>query len=105
MQAARHPFRQHVVPNAPGAVGPIARKEAGANPRAKLFNRSGCAGCAVVSAKHNTPPREIPRLERNRTRDQTCPAELGEIGWDFLVVWEEGSIGRESGSGGKQKSK
>ena len=44
-------------------------------------------------------------MERNRTRDQTCPAERGEIGWDFLVVWEEGSIGRESGSGGKQKSK
>src|SRR6202043_3700875 len=33
MQAARHPFRQHVVPNAPGAVRPIARKEAGANLR------------------------------------------------------------------------
>ena len=37
MQAARHPFRQHVVPNAPGAVGPIARKEAGANLRTELF--------------------------------------------------------------------
>ena len=37
MQTARHSYRQHVVPHPPGAVGPIARKEAGADLRAELF--------------------------------------------------------------------
>src|SRR5262244_2690049 len=34
---ARQPFRQHVFPHPPGAVGPVARNEAGAHLCAKLF--------------------------------------------------------------------
>src|SRR5262249_25281108 len=37
MQTARQPFRQHVFPHPPGAVGPVARNEAGADLCAKLF--------------------------------------------------------------------
>ena len=37
MQTAWDAFGQKIVPHAPGAVGPIARKEAGANLRTELF--------------------------------------------------------------------
>src|SRR5436190_22129739 len=37
MQPAEYSFRQHVVPHAPGPIGPIARKEAGPNLRTELF--------------------------------------------------------------------
>ena len=37
VQAARQPFGQQVVPHPPGAVGPITRQEAGANPCAEVF--------------------------------------------------------------------
>src|SRR5438093_10197832 len=37
MQTARQPFRQHVFPHPPGAVGSVARNEAGADLCAKLF--------------------------------------------------------------------
>src|SRR6266700_7454857 len=37
MQTARHAFCQQVAPHAPGAVGPLAGKEAGADLHPKLF--------------------------------------------------------------------
>src|SRR6266478_9066379 len=37
MQTARHAFWQQVAPHAPGAVGPVAGKEAGADLHPKLF--------------------------------------------------------------------
>jgi hypothetical protein len=37
MQTARHAFCQQVAPHPPGALGPIAGKEAGADLRTELF--------------------------------------------------------------------
>src|SRR5665811_1756035 len=37
MQSTRHPFRQHVVPHAPGAIRAFTCEEAVANLRAQLF--------------------------------------------------------------------
>lgn len=37
VQAARQTFRQQVMPYPPGAIGPIARKKAGADPRAEFL--------------------------------------------------------------------
>src|SRR6202043_4053030 len=67
MQAARHPFRQHVVPNAPGAVGPIARKEAGANLRTVLF-----IAPAALTARSCQPSIEVTARDTERLAQPVC---------------------------------
>ena len=37
MQPARYPFGEQVVPHAPGAIGPVARKEAATDLRAEIL--------------------------------------------------------------------
>jgi len=37
---------------------------------------------------HSRPEYWGPKLERNRVRDEATIAELCELGWDVLVVWE-----------------
>ena len=81
-----------VVPHAPGAVGPIARQEARANLRTELFIASGCADCAVVSARHRSHParHRAPRTTSRRheipvLRNETNPHQfLREVGRGFF---------------------
>src|SRR5258708_8611282 len=64
MQSARYPFGEKVVPHPPGAIGSIARQEAGANLRAELF---------IVPAASTARPCQ-PRIEAT-PRDTERPAQ------------------------------
>src|SRR6267378_933368 len=62
MEAARHSFCQHVVPHTPGAVGSVARKEAGANLRAQLFIASAALAARSCQPGIEATPRDTERL-------------------------------------------
>jgi hypothetical protein len=64
MQSTRHTFGQHVVPHPPGAVGSVARKEAGANLGAELI--------ITTAAPAARPPQ--PGIEAT-SRDTERPAQ------------------------------
>src|SRR5712691_4471855 len=64
MQSARHTLGDHVVPHAPGPIGPVAGEEAGANLHAKLF-----VAPAALTARSCQPSIEA------APRDTECPAQ------------------------------
>ena len=67
MQTARQPFRQHVFPHPPRAVGPVARNEAGAHLCAKLFVAS-----AAPTARSCQPGIEPTSRDTERLAQPTC---------------------------------
>src|SRR5205807_3808441 len=68
MQTARHPFRQHVFPYPPGAVGPVARNEAGADLCAKLFIASAALTARPCQPGIKATPRDTERLAQPTRR-------------------------------------
>jgi DNA mismatch endonuclease, patch repair protein len=51
-----------------------------------FWHRHDCAdGRKLPSSK---PEYWRPKLDRNRRRDEACVAQLHELGWGVLVVWE-----------------
>src|SRR5260370_6877704 len=62
MQTARHALRQHIVPHAPGPVGPIAGKEAGANLRTELLIASAALTARSCQPSIEATPRDTDRL-------------------------------------------
>src|SRR2546423_12737662 len=68
MQTARQPFRQHVVPHTPGAVGSIARKEAGANLRGQLFIAPAAPTARSCQPGIEATPRNTERLAQPSRR-------------------------------------
>src|ERR1700686_3116242 len=68
MQSTRYTLRQHVVPHPPGAIGSIARKEAGANPRAELFIAPATPTARPCQPRIEPTPRDTERLAQPSRR-------------------------------------
>src|SRR5207302_9820595 len=68
MQTARQPFRQHVFPHPPGAVGPVARNEAGAHLCAKLFIASAALTARPCQPGIEPAARDTERLAQPTRR-------------------------------------
>src|SRR5271168_1939611 len=62
MQSTRHTLRQHVVPHPPGAIGSVARKEAGANLRAHLLIAPATLTARSCQPGIEPTPRDTERL-------------------------------------------
>ena len=46
------------------------------------------AGCRLARLPKSRPEYWLPKLRRNKERDEEACANLGELGWEVLVVWE-----------------
>lgn len=44
--------------------------------------------CRLAKLPQSRPEYWIPKLERNRARDQRAQEQLNQLGWECLVVWE-----------------
>jgi hypothetical protein len=62
MQTARDAFRQQVAPNPPGAIGPIARHEAGTDLRSNLFFVKAALAAWSRQPGIEATPRDTERL-------------------------------------------
>src|SRR5438067_7164037 len=68
MHTARQPFRQHVFPHPPGAVGPVARNKAGAHLCAKLFIASAALTARPCQPGIEPTSRDTERLAQPTRR-------------------------------------
>src|SRR6516225_6369929 len=58
----RQPIRQQVSPHTPGAIGPVARQEAGADLRTKLFVAAAALTARACRPGIEATPRDTERL-------------------------------------------
>jgi DNA mismatch endonuclease, patch repair protein len=79
-------YRLHVreLPGTPDIVLPRARK---------IVLVHGCfwhqhAGCPLARLPRGRPEYWLPKLARNRQRDQASEKALAALGWRVLVIWE-----------------
>ena len=62
VQPAGYALGQEIVPHAPGAIGPIAGKEAGTNLRAKFFIAPAAPTARSCQPRIKSTPRDTERL-------------------------------------------
>jgi DNA mismatch endonuclease (patch repair protein) len=79
-------YRLHVR-NLPGCPDIVFRK------RARVIFVHGCfwhrhTGCALARLPKSRLDFWVPKLEGNKTRDETNKRELRRMGWKVLTVWE-----------------
>ena len=96
MQTARQPFRQHVFPHPPRAVGPVARNEAGAHLCAKLFIASAALTARPCQPGIEPTSRDTERLGQPTRRPDPRKAKSEHL----HPTWIEGakSLARPGGS-------
>src|SRR5207237_10499321 len=89
MQSTRHPFRQHVVPHPPGAVGPVTCKEAGANLRTEFFIAPAAPTARSCQPSIEPTPRDTERLAQPPRRpDPPVPRDEGELHVDSFAKYD-----------------
>ena len=80
----RHRLHRKDLPGKPDLVFPSRRK---------VIFVHGCfwhqhAGCPLASKPKTRPEYWEPKLAGNMARDRKAQAELNELGWAVLVIWE-----------------
>ncbi|MDX6806157.1 very short patch repair endonuclease [Terrihabitans rhizophilus] len=53
-----------------------------------FWHRHGDPACKLARLPKTKLDFWLPKLERNRARDQENQDHLGALGWDVLIVWE-----------------
>src|SRR5450631_3933860 len=95
MQTARHSLGQHVVPHPPGAVSPIAGKEAGANLHAEFFIAPAAPTAISGPVRPHAPPivtrEQIPRSAGNS--DRCAPKLWSKVASKFGIHTNSGESG------------
>ena len=61
--------------------------------RRKVIFVHGCFWHAHENCKYSRPPKSntefwLPKLARNKARDEATSKQLSEQGWDVLTIWE-----------------
>ena len=76
MQSTRYPFGEKVVPHPPGAIGPIAGEEAGANLRAQFFIAPAAPTARSCQPSIEPTPRDTERPAQPSRRPDPPVATL-----------------------------
>src|SRR5262249_11110811 len=80
-------FRQHVFPHPPGAVGPVARNEAGAHLCAKLFIASAALAARSCQPAIEPISRDTERLAQPTRRPDPPVFRNEELHVDSFAKW------------------
>lgn len=82
----RYRLHRKDLPGKPDLV--FSRRQAVIFVHGCFWHRHADPACKIARLPRSNREYWLPKLERNVARDAACQAELRQLGWKVLVIWE-----------------